>query len=97
MGNESDKTGRYVPVDVKAIQWAKVLKVINGSGASGIPIYDLARRFDVPPSSPELEKTVKLILKQGRVRVSMGFNESGMPCRIIQSIDATVSKGFGAE
>jgi hypothetical protein len=86
VASESDKTGRYVPVDVKAIQWAKVLKVIDAEGASGIPVYDLAEQFDVPPSSPELEKTVDLLLKQGKVRVSMGFNDSAMPCRIIQAV-----------
>ena len=91
MANESGSTsGRYVPVEVKAIQWAKALKVINGSGTAGMSVYDLARIFDVPPASPALEKTVSLLLQQGRVRISMGFSESGMPCRIIQATDKAI-------
>ena len=61
------------PVEVKAIQWAKVFKVINDAGRAGIGVRDLAEEFDVEPDSPELLKAIELLTRQRRIRVSTGY------------------------
>lgn len=75
---------KYVPVAVKSLQWARVFKEINFHGSRGISIYKLAEVLGVESSSAELEKSIDLLLRQQRIRVSMGVDEDGMTCRFVQ-------------
>ena len=77
---------KYVPVPVKSLQWARVFKEIDIYGSVGISVYKLAKELGVDSSSAELEKSIDLLQKQRRIRVSMGVDDDGMTCRFVQSI-----------
>jgi hypothetical protein len=76
---------KYVPVVVKSLQWARVFKEIDLNGSRGISVYNLAEDLGVEPTSVELEKSIDLLLRQQRIRVSMGVDEDGMTCRFVQA------------
>ena len=87
MSELPDKVQPIAPTDVKAIQWAKVFKMIRKFGHNGVAVYRLAGILKVPKSSVELEKSLELLQAQGRVRLSLGLTKSGMPCRFVQATD----------
>jgi hypothetical protein len=88
----NDKS-RYKPVEVKAVQWAKVYKEIQQHGHEGLSIYRLAEIFRLAKDSPELAKTLELLLEQGRVRISLGLS-NGMPCRFVQALKPELLDDF---
>lgn len=77
----------YRPVEVKAVQWARVHKLISAAGIRGIAVSELAVRLGLGSVTPELEKSLSLLRRQGRIRESIGKGPNGHPCHFVQSVD----------
>jgi len=83
----------YKPVETKAVQWAKVLKLIEDEGNAAISIRELARRLGDEEVTPELEKSITLLQRQGKVRVMMGRDKAtNRPARVVQPVSLEPTK-----
>jgi len=82
----------YTPVDQKAQQWAKVFKIIRSHSANGIAVYDLAEELGLDKGDKSLAKTIDLLEKQGRIRLSIGGSKSGLVCRVVQAVELPDTK-----
>ncbi len=65
------------------IHWNKLYAIIQKTGVTGISIYELADQLGVDKNDYELEKTIGQLLRQGKIRSSIG-SRKGHVCRVVQ-------------
>lgn len=77
----------YKPVDVRAVQWAKVYAIIEEEGTAAISLKALAGKLGLDEVTPELQKSITLLQRQGRIRVMLGrCEETKRPTTVVQPI-----------
>ena len=82
----------YKPVEVTAIQWAKVLRLIVDEGNAGIALSALATKLGLESVTAELEKSITILQRRGDVRLMMGRDpNTKRPTRFVQSISSEPS------
>ena len=79
----------YQPVEIKAVQWAKLYAKIEPHGTKGIALFDLATDMGLKIDDPAFQKGVDHLLRQGRVKVAMGRSRGGMPARVVWAVGDT--------
>lgn len=74
---------KYIPVEITALQWNRVLRTIRMLGGR-CAIPQLAAELGVTRDDPAFQKSLDYLVEQGRIFVSMGVWNHTV-CRYVHS------------
>jgi len=83
---------KYKPVEVKAIQWARLLKMIQ-ENPKGVAVYDLAEELGIGKGDESLEKGLRQLMEQRKIKWVIGRSKKGLTCRVVTAVGDHPSGG----